>query len=403
MTLYHNIISNLYLDKNIKNRLKLDEMLIASKALNYPDRKFKTIHVAGTNGKGSVSTKIANVLSLSGYKTALFVSPHVTSYRERISINGKLISKDDFILCYKKIIKLEKDLNIELSFFEKTTLLAFLYFAKQKVDFAIIEVGLGGRLDATNVITPKLSVITSISFDHKEILGFSLEEIAYEKAGIIKSKIPVIIGPEADFNSIREKAKKTNSTIYKVLKIHGSYDDQNSEIAKLAIQVLSDKFAIDKKAILKGVKKRVKCRFEIHEDLRSFPVIFDVSHNEDGLKELKKTLDIFFSKRKIRMILGFSKNKDIFSCTKIIKTFFSPVHIVQAKSDMAMCKQKIKKAFSKSNFLNFSMEEDMKTTLQKAEKLCQENNEILLVCGSFFIMNEVRAYFKIKEERDLIY
>ncbi|NGX48908.1 MAG: Folylpolyglutamate synthase, partial [Candidatus Anoxychlamydiales bacterium] len=194
-----------------KVKCRLENVSVVSQYLNNPHIDFKSIHVAGTNGKGSVATKIAKALSLSGYKTALYTSPHITSYEERISVDGKLISKKDVKVLLKKIFKLRKKLKIYLSFFEITTLLAFLYFSKKKVDFAIIETGLGGRLDATNIITPILSIITSIGLDHTNILGDTIDLIAFEKAGIIKPKIPVVIGRKANVEPIIKKAKKSKS------------------------------------------------------------------------------------------------------------------------------------------------------------------------------------------------
>jgi dihydrofolate synthase / folylpolyglutamate synthase len=160
--------------------------------LDHPEHSFRSIHIAGTNGKGSVSHLLASVLQAAGYKTGLYTSPHLKDFRERIRINGKMIPKDEvisFVDAYQSHFE-----KIEPSFFEWTVGLAFHYFKKKKVDIAVIETGLGGRLDSTNVITPELSVITNISYDHMNLLGNSLEKIAKEKAGIIKKNVPVIIG-----------------------------------------------------------------------------------------------------------------------------------------------------------------------------------------------------------------
>ena len=164
----------------------------ASKQLEYPHKKFKSIHIAGTNGKGSVSHMLASILQEAGYKVGLYTSPHLKDFRERIKINGKKISESEVI----RFVKENKNpfQKINLSFFEFTVILAFNYFANQKVDIAIIETGLGGRLDSTNIIKPEVSVITNIGLDHTELLGSTIQEIAKEKAGIIKNEVPVIIG-----------------------------------------------------------------------------------------------------------------------------------------------------------------------------------------------------------------
>ncbi|MBS1608258.1 MAG: bifunctional folylpolyglutamate synthase/dihydrofolate synthase, partial [Bacteroidetes bacterium] len=160
--------------------------------LNNPQKKFKTVHVAGTNGKGSVSHMLAAILQTAGYKTGLYTSPHLKDFRERIKVNGEMISKEfvtDFTEKIKPVVE-----TIEPSFFEITVAMAFDYFASQEIDIAVIEVGLGGRLDSTNIIIPEISVITNIGWDHMNLLGDSLDKIAYEKAGIIKREVPVVIG-----------------------------------------------------------------------------------------------------------------------------------------------------------------------------------------------------------------
>jgi dihydrofolate synthase/folylpolyglutamate synthase len=182
--------------------------------LENPQIKFKSIHIAGTNGKGSVSHILASVLQAQGYKVGLYTSPHLKDFRERIKINGELCS-EEFVIDFTEKIQPKID-EIAPSFFEITVAMAFDYFAENKVDFAIIETGLGGRLDSTNVITPILSIITNISYDHQNLLGNSLAEIATEKAGIIKHKVPVVIGKkDLETESVfTQKAYKENASIY---------------------------------------------------------------------------------------------------------------------------------------------------------------------------------------------
>jgi dihydrofolate synthase/folylpolyglutamate synthase len=170
----------------------LTNTILLCNAIDNPQRKFKSIHIAGTNGKGSVSHMLAAIFQNCGYKTGLYTSPHLKDFRERIKVNGEMISKD-FIVDFTEKIKTTSE-KIEPSFFELTVAMAFDYFASQKIDIAIIETGLGGRLDSTNIITPQLSIITNIGYDHMNILGTTLGKIAFEKAGIIKKNVPVIIG-----------------------------------------------------------------------------------------------------------------------------------------------------------------------------------------------------------------
>ena len=191
----------------------LTNIVALSETLGYPHEKFKSIHIAGTNGKGSTSHMLAAILHSSGYKTGLYTSPHLKDFRERIRINGEMIP-ENFVCEFVEKIKPEIE-KIQPSFFEITVAMAFEYFKKEGIDIAVVETGLGGRLDSTNIITPEISVITNIGWDHMNILGNSLKEIAAEKAGIIKKRIPVVIG-EANENSrdvFIEKAKKENAPI----------------------------------------------------------------------------------------------------------------------------------------------------------------------------------------------
>ena len=190
----------------------LNNTLTLMEFLNHPEKKFKSIHIAGTNGKGSCSHTLASIFQNAGYKTGLYTSPHLKDFRERIKINGKMISEEEVISFTKRTKSfIEK---VEPSFFEITVGMCFNYFAEQKVDIAIIETGLGGRLDSTNVITPELSCITNISLDHTNLLGDTLEKIAAEKAGIIKKNVPVVVGETTEIKSVFEnKAAEMNSSI----------------------------------------------------------------------------------------------------------------------------------------------------------------------------------------------
>ena len=314
--------------------------------LGNPQNKFKTVHVAGTNGKGTVSHTLASIFQECGYKTGLYTSPHLLDYRERIRINGQMIPEQnviDFIGDNK-----EKFEAMELSFFEMATGMAFDYFAKEKVDIAIIEVGLGGRLDSTNVIHPELSVITNISLDHVHMLGNTLEEIAFEKAGIIKPNTPVVIGetqPETK-DVFLKKAKECNAPIYfadQIVdcdKIHiesldyqkfdiwknnelyieavefpllGYYQKKNLATVICAIDILKEKFKIEKKDIVTGLEFVVKNtnlmgRWQVLG--RQPLVIADTGHNVGGVKEIVMQLsDMTF--RKLHFVLGCVNDKDI--------------------------------------------------------------------------------------------
>ncbi|MBN2478753.1 MAG: hypothetical protein JXA94_00840 [Parachlamydiales bacterium] len=395
MNNYNNLIKKFFSKYSKKSKLDLKSISLADSALNQVSKKFKSIHIAGTNGKGSTSLKIATALSMSNYKTALFTSPHISKFEERIQIDGKKIKRDDVCLYLKRMDDLQKQIGIDLTFFEITALIAFSYFADNNVDFAVIETGLGGRLDATNIISPILTVITSISLDHQNVLGDTLDKIANEKAGIIKPKIPLVAGPTADLEPIRKKAKDLSCYLKISKQTDGFFDDQNSLIAEDALNILSKNYTITKEAIKKAMKTRPTCRFEVFDKIADIPVVFDVSHNEAGFLELKKALLLFFPNKEFRLILGFSKDKDVNACVKIIKTFAKHIHIVQSANSRAMKSEIIEEYFMSNNFFNFSLEKNIKFAVEHSLKISKNKNEVLVVCGSFYIMNDVKTSFKI--------
>ena len=321
--------------------------------LDNPHHNFKSVHVAGTNGKGSTSHMLASVFQEAGYKTGLYTSPHLIDFRERIRINGEMIPEENvvqFIDTYKA--KFEA---MELSFFEMTVGMAFDYFSKEKVDIAIIEVGMGGRLDSTNLITPELSIITNIDFDHMKFLGDTRAKIAYEKAGIIKPGIPVVIGethPETEQVFI-DKAKEDNSPIYfadQVFdcdKIHiesnttqqfdvwknselymealeiplmGNYQQKNLTTVMCSLDLLRGNFDLTEDHIRDGIGKVISNthlmgRWQI---LNSDPLtIADTGHNVAGITEVVRQLaDMHYEK--LHFVLGMVNDKDIESVLQLL-------------------------------------------------------------------------------------
>lgn len=298
----------------------LTNSIAFSKQLDFPEKKFKSIHVGGTNGKGSTSHMLASILQEAGYKVGLYTSPHLKSFTERIRINGVEIPEEkvtSFIATHKDF--LEKQ---QLSFFEMTVGLAFDYFADEKVDIAIVEVGLGGRLDSTNIITPEVAVITNIGLDHTQFLGETLPEIAFEKAGIIKQDVPIIIGEEQpEVKSVFiKKAKECNAPIFfasddvqeYVSDLLGDYQKSNTKTAVAAVGQLKG-FSILQQHIFDGLSNVVKNtslkgRWQV---LQSSPkVICDTAHNTEGLKivlnQLKKE-----SYKKLHFVFGVVADKKL--------------------------------------------------------------------------------------------
>lgn len=290
--------------------------------LNHPELKFKSIHVAGTNGKGSTSSMIASILQEAGYKVGLYTSPHLKDFRERIRINGEMISEDavvDFIDENKSFF--EKN---QLSFFEMTVGLAFDYFAKECVDVAVIEVGMGGRLDSTNVITPLVSVITNIGFDHTQFLGDTLPKIAFEKAGVIKRNIPVVIGEYADETKpvFEEKATfedapivfaQDNSEVLYDCALKGDYQKQNMKTVLKAVELLQNAFEISDLHIQNGFKKVISNtgllgRWQILNE-KPF-VVTDTAHNAHGLKIVLSQIQKHEFET-LHIVLGVVNDKDL--------------------------------------------------------------------------------------------
>lgn len=373
----------------------LTNVLAFSKVLDFPEKKFKSIHVSGTNGKGSTSHMLASILKEAGYKVGLYTSPHLKSFTERIRINGIEIPKrkvSAFITKHKDFLEYQK-----LSFFEMTVCLAFDYFANEKVDIAIIEVGLGGRLDSTNIIIPELSVITNIGLDHTQFLGNTLPEIAFEKAGIIKNKIPVVVGEkQVEVSSVFiEKAKECKSSIYFAsdddqnykTDLLGDYQKVNSKTAAVAIQQLKG-FTVSEKNISEGLLKVVKNtslkgRWQVLQERPQ--IICDTAHNKEGLllvlKQLKKA-----PFKKLHIVIGLVSDKKL---EDVLPMF--PVDAIYY-----FCKPNIPRGLSevilKEKATSFNLLGKKYTSVKKALESALNNanqDDIIYVGGSTFVVAEI--------------
>ena len=382
-------------DGSIAFKKDLTNILALSKELGFPEQKFKSIHVAGTNGKGSTSHMLASILQEAGYKVGLYTSPHLKNFTERIRINGVEISEEkvtEFINGNKDFLEQQK-----MSFFEMTVGLAFDYFASEKVDIAIIEVGLGGRLDSTNSITPEVAVITNIGLDHTQFLGETLPEIAFEKAGIIKKNIPVVIGEEqaAVKGVFIAKAAKEGAPIYfasdasetYISDLVGDYQIQNSKTAAAAIKRLKG-FQVSKENIKNGLlnvvkNTNLKGRWQV---LQEHPkVICDTAHNKEGLaivlNQLKKQ-----PFKKLHIVLGVVADKKL---ETILPLFPS-------SADYYFCKPAISRGLSEAvleaNAKKFDLVGKKYSSVKLALKsaLLNANQEdIIYVGGSTFVVAEI--------------
>ena len=369
----------------------------ACKILKNPHLKFKSIHIAGTNGKGSTAHMIASILYESKYKVGLYTSPHLKDFRERIKINGVQISKNYVINFIKKNLSIFE--HMKMSFFEMTVALAFDYFAKKKVDIAIIETGLGGRLDSTNIITPELSVITNISLDHTNLLGDSIEKIAHEKAGIIKKDVPVILGRKQD--EIKEifeiKAQKNNTSVNYAKKtkfeifsdLEGSYQKENIRTSIATIKELKNKgWIIKDKDIVSGLKKSIintgfRGRWEILE--KNPLTICDTAHNEEGIKNVIKQISKTKHKN-LHFVLGMVNDKNIYKILSLLpknaKYYFCKPSIERGLNEEILQQKSAK------FYLNGKCFKNVKLALLSAKKNANKE-DIIFISGSTFLVAEI--------------
>lgn len=363
--------------------------------LRNPQNDFKSIHVGGTNGKGSTSHMLASVLQEAGYKVGLYTSPHLKNYTERIRINGVEIDQQfviDFIGSHR--IFLEKQ---GLSFFEMTVGLAFSYFSEEKVDIAIIEVGLGGRLDSTNIITPQISVITNIGYDHMQFLGETLPEIASEKAGIIKKNVPVVIGerhPETEL-VFMEKSKDEGSQVYfaddEILRFEtdllGCYQSKNLNTAYWTLKNLEG-FDVNDDQILRGFANVVKNtnlkgRWQVLDE--SPKIVCDTAHNKEGLIEVMDQLEHEDFKN-LHIVLGVVNDKNL---NQILSLF-------PQKATYYFCRPNIPRGLSEIELKNqaesFNLNGESYNSVKEAvnqSKKNARNSDLIYIGGSTFVVAEV--------------
>ncbi len=352
--------------------------------LNHPEKNYPTIHIAGTNGKGSVAYKIAQALLAARYHVGLYTSPHLIDYRERIVVDDEQIGENEVVDFLTHMITFAKKKQMNLNFFDLTTLLAFDFFAKKKVDIAIIETGIGGRFDSTNVIVPLLSVITSIGIDHQNILGKSLTSIAYQKGGIIKEKRPVILGPYANFPIFQKIAKKKDSPIYHVPLKQSAYDMENQEIALKALEVLNPYFPTSFKERKKGISMRPKCRFQIFQK----NVILDGAHNQDGFHRLFQEIKKKYPKKVIDLLFAQSIHKALGPLIEMFSFHVRQIALFSSRHTKLKSPYLIAQEFEKMQFHRWKIYSHFKEAFSQISLDAKENGGIVLIAGSFYMMQE---------------
>ena len=407
----------------------LHNTIALCKEIGDPQKKFKCIHIAGTNGKGSTSHMLAAILQQAGYKTGLYTSPHLKDFRERIKIDGEMVAKEFVVDFVQRTRKLSDEL--QPSFFELTVAMAFDYFATLQIDIAVIETGLGGRLDSTNVITPVLSVITNIGYDHINILGDTLEKIAYEKAGIIKPMIPVVIGEYlAETKPVFiQKAREMNAAIifaseeYEVdtigstfqqlicrikkrsdgghsiyhLDLPAFYQASNLKTVLSAIDILQKNGFLITEESIKTALQQVKNLTGLHgrwEIIGTDPyVILDVAHNIDGMGQVllqlasyQQSIDECKPIKKLHFILGMVKDKEVDKVLALLPPnahyYFTNAHIPRA-----LPSPELQRKAAEFNLVGQSID-DVNEAIQIAKQRAGKD-DIIIVCGSVFLVGEV--------------
>ncbi len=395
----------------------LDRMFALMESLSQPHTKYPIIHVAGTKGKGSVSALCASALQAAGYKVGLYTSPHLLDYTERIQINGEPISHLELVELVEQVkphvAKIEK-----LTTFEITTALAFMAFAQDGVDAAVIEVGLGGRLDATNVVMPKVSVITSLSYDHMAVLGNTLALIAGEKAGIIKEGAPVVSAPQKDEalevllrvaklkgcrftlvgrdlnfelveSSLEGQRFRIQNSEFKI-PLLGSHQIENAATAYAALKASG--IPIADEDIQKGFSQvRWRARFEIAR--LDPPLIFDSAHNQDSFEKLFETLETYFPGRMVYLIFGASEDKNIPGMLEAMRPKIKKLIVTRADHPRALSVEHIQ-GLAEQAGVESEAATPVRESLRRALELSAKDGSIVLSAGSMFVTAEVMREWK---------
>ncbi len=437
---YHDAWSFLDQLQFFKIKLGLDSMREFLDSLDHPQKEFPVIHIAGTNGKGSVGSTILSVLSESGYKAGFYTSPHLSSVRERFRIGNRYISENEFATEAEKIIQILD--GRQITYFEFTTTLAMLWFAKEKVDLAILETGLGGRLDATNVVTPLVSVITNVSMDHEQYLGDTIFSVATEKSGIIKPGIPVITGETEneplqvivntaaghgnplyllgrDFKGSLDSSDKTlwnyegnlpapsaKSTSFTGLPLamKGDYQVDNASIALASLEIIALKFPVEEKYIRSGLKKvtwpgrleefwrddRGNIMRNVEAHTSSFThFLLDGAHNPAGVTALKKSLENDFEYEHLLLIWASMADKDMDKTLQAIAPLADKIIFTQPEAERSASPEILFRLLPENLQIKATCLQDVNEALQLAVNLSRPGS-LICIAGSLYLVGRAR-------------
>ena len=396
----------------------LNHTLWLLKSLKNPQDDFKTIHIAGTNGKGSTAAIINSILIANGYKVGLYTSPHLLNFNERIRVNGVTITDEEIISFMKHV---DPAINeIKSTFFEVTTAMAFYHFNNNDVDIAIIETGLGGRLDSTNVVNPSLTVMTPISLDHRDILGNTIKKIAKEKAGIIKRGVPLITANQvSNVSKILEKRVKKKESVMHICpnpesvklssdgtsfevngnnyhtSLIGEHQAQNAALAIATIKLFNSNISYE--TIDKGLRNVYwPGRLQLVAD----KIYYDVAHNENGVKSVLNNLKRMFPKSKLYGLLCLKGDKEIDCIAESIKSQFEMLFVSTSKDGLLMEPEKLSKELHNLEVVNFPLD-DISSSISKIKKV-RKPDDVILIFGSHYIANEIFSKFEIPFDTGLI-
>ena len=426
------IIKRLYGLNKYNIKLGLENISTLLEHLDNPHKRLNTIHIAGTNGKGSTAFFLNSIFNTAGYKTGLYLSPHLIDIRERIIIGKDWIPEKKFAELTEYIFCVIEKERLSATFFEFVTTLAFLYFFQEKVDIGIIEVGLGGRLDATNILTPMVSVITEIDLEHTDYLGFSIRKIAAEKGGIIKEGGTVFISAENEeaVDKIKDIAKEKRATCFQfgkdfivdnhdealslnakklllpqtfslrfreskfkklAIKTAGTYQIKNSSTAVAVVLYLSEKYrAINENSICEGLKNtRIPCRMELIQ--KSPQIILDAAHNFQSIKSLIENTRLFFTYNRLIVLLGILDDKDYKKVIKVLSSDTDIFIMTEPKSERALSACLLEKEASAYETETF-VEKEISKALIKAKEVA-DTDDLILITGSFYTVGEALSAF----------
>jgi dihydrofolate synthase/folylpolyglutamate synthase len=395
--------------------LRLDRMRAALSLFDHPERQFPAVHVAGTNGKGSTAAMLHRILSLAGYRTGLYTSPHLVSFTERIRIGDQEISPEEVVGLAQEINERIVDAGVALTFFEFVTVMGFIYFARRQIDVGVIEVGLGGRLDATNLVEPIVTVITTVAKDHEAYLGSDLLSIGREKAGIIKPRVPVVCGalPDEVASLTREIASANNSPHYFIesdfkfflkkercfdykgikrnltditVALHGRHQCANAAVALAALELCPGSFAVPENALRAGLETvKWPGRFEV---LHEHPwVVLDGAHNGEGVNALAAALKEFRRGRKVKLLFAAMEDKDWKYMLSVLLPEIDELVVTRVQMDRSAKPEHIASHIPGALLCRVAHDAGSALKLLVHEA---RPDEIVLVAGSLYLIGEVR-------------